>query len=160
MAELLSYARAHVQPKRSFAPDAWLGAIVGSTTALANVVLGVAFADEASSGTPDKMWEGFALAAAEAAASALMGLLLVGGSIALASGSTAARRLHLVYGWGKLALTPVALVANFLLLDGVWETTEVRLSLCLITALGAIYPVFVLLGLRRARLEDVTAELA
>jgi hypothetical protein len=65
-----------------------------------------------------------------------------------------------VYGWGKLALAPVALVANFLLFDGVWETTEVRLMLFWMTTMGAAYPALVLLGIRRATLEDVTADLS
>ncbi len=160
MAELLSYAGPSAKRKRRIPPDALVGMAVGSLTLFTNLVLTSAFIralGEADSRNAPVY--GAAIAGVEAVLSCLIGAVLIIAAVCVWLASPWAARLHRIYAWGKIGLTVGALVTYTLLPGRVWRSLDVKLILCALTGLGAIYPLFVLLALRRVAAEDVTGAL-
>ena len=136
--------------KRTFPPDVVLGISVGSITALGNVVLLRGFVDDSFS--EPRALLAYAVAGIEALLSAAFGLLLVAAATALALNSRNSLALHRTYAVGKLILFCVAVGIYPMLVDEPWS---MRWARCGIAGVGALYPISVLLGLRRARAEWV-----
>jgi hypothetical protein len=155
MPEILSYARPGIKRRRRVPPDVLLGIAVGSITLVYNVGLASNLLSELRPSVHREFV--YRVAVIEAIVSAILGATLIAGVIALTVRSSWALRFHRTYAWGKLGLAPVAIAiyAYFLRGHG-WETSEVRWIMCILVLWGAAYPGFILLGLRRARMEKAT----